>query len=138
MKLKTLGRIGGVAQTSGAGFLGYLDYKLLSGTDYGKFIEALLGDYQVIEALLGDYPIEYKAAGVAFLALDGLTAASAVPLAVMAADGLGDIYKGTHHYLGMQIWKRITRNPQTREWVQKGIDDMIVAMERPIKVQKSV
>ena len=129
MKLKTLGRIGGVAQTSGAGLFGYLDYKLLSGTDYGKFIEALV---------VGDYPIEYKAAGVAFLALDGLTAASAVPLAVMAADGLGDIYKGTHHYLGMQIWKRITRNPQTREWVQKGIDDMIVAMERPIKVQKSV
>ena len=128
MKLKTLGRIGGVAQTSGAGLFGYLDYKLLSNTDYGK----------VIEALLGDYPIEYKAAGVAFLALDGLTAASAVPLAVVAADGLGDIYKGTHHYLGMQIWKRITRNPQTREWVQKGIDDMIVAMERPIKVQKSV
>ena len=62
MKLKTLGRIGGVVQTSGAGFLGYLDYKLLSNTDYGK----------VIEALVGDYPIEYKAAGVAFLALDGI------------------------------------------------------------------
>ena len=128
MKLKTLGRVVGVVQTSGAGYLGYFEYRLLKNENYGK----------IIEVLSGDYPFEYKAAGVAILTLDGLMAASAVPLAVMAADGLGDIYKGTHHYLGMQIWKRITRNPQTREWVQKGIDDMIVAMERPIKAQKSV
>lgn len=119
MKLNTLGRIGGILQTSLAGFLGYYEYKALTNTNYEK----------VIEVLSGDYPIDYKAAGVTILTLDGLMAISAVPLAVMAADGLVDIYNGTHHYLSMQIWKRIAKNPQRREQIQKGIDDMMVKME---------
>ena len=122
MKIKTLGRIGGIVQTSGAGFFGYLEYKLLTNTDYGK----------VIEVVSGDYPIGYNVVGVTIVTLDGLMAVSAVPLAVMAADGLVDTYKGAHHYLSMQIYKRILKNPQTREWVQKGIDDMMIKMEHKI------
>ncbi len=40
----------------------------------------------------------------------------------IAIDGLVDTLKGTHHYLGLHIWKRLTRNPEWKIKLQKEID----------------
>lgn len=115
MRLKSLCRIGGIVDVSAAGYFGYLVHYILANQDYKR----------IVEVLSGDSSIEHKTAAAAVLGIDSLLAASFIPLSIMAADGVVDIYKGTHHYLGACIWKRITRNPKTKEWIQKGIDEMV-------------
>ena len=48
----------------------------------------------------------------------------------MATDGIVDMVKGTH--LGMQIWKDLTPNSETKEWIQKGIEDMLEKFEKKL------
>ena len=122
MKLRTLGRIGGAIQASGFCTLGYIGYGLVSNTDYKK----------IIEVLLGDYPAEYKAIGGVVIGLDAILVASAVPILIGAADGLVDLYNGTHHYFSMQVWKQLTRNPETKGKIDKSIVNMLSILDKDI------
>ena len=122
MKLKTGWRIVGTVQTTALTYIGYGIYRVVSSKEYGR----------ILDILSGDYPVEYKLAGTVILGLDGMLALSLLPTAFFVADGLVDTAKGTHHYSGMQTWKKLTRNPETKERIQKGIDDLLVKIEQPI------
>jgi len=39
-------------------------------------------------------------------------------LGLTMLDGLIDLYKGTHHYLSLNIWKSLTNNNETKKYVE--------------------
>jgi hypothetical protein len=109
MGLKTLCRIGGVFDAAVWSYVGYKDYKVLSQLDYNK----------VGQFFMSDYPLEYKiGAGI----IVGTEIVFVPIIALGIADGLVDIVKGYHHYLGMQVWRKITRNPKRREQLDKALE----------------
>ena len=119
MKFKTLGRIAGIVDATAWSIAGYLNYKMLSNYDYNKF-----GEF-----LTGDYPLEHKiVAGL----LIGTEVVFVPIIATGITDGIVDIVKGTHHYLGMQAWRRLTGNPKKKEQIDRVVAEMFDLMERPL------
>ncbi|MBI2146238.1 hypothetical protein HYU22_02775 [Candidatus Woesearchaeota archaeon] len=95
--MKTLGRIVGAVDAAVWSYVGYWDYKMLSSYDYSKFGEFFTGDYPLEQKIIAGLFVGAEAAFVPIIA-SGIT------------DGLVDIVKGTHHYFGMQVWRKLTRN----------------------------
>ena len=119
MKLKQLGRLGGVVRAGGFGFMTYLLGNLISSVDYSKF-----GEF-----MAGDYPLSYKICSAAWLTTVHMLA----PFAVMGiADGLYDIRRGTHHYLGCRIWQKLTRNEETKKKIEGELEHMLKRIEESI------
>lgn len=124
MKFKSLGRIGGTFNATAWSYFGYfLCYKPLSNIDYNK-----IGD-----SLFGDYPLEYKIITGASLSLATFTPIIALGI----TDGLVDLVKGTHHYFGLKLWKRLTSNQKTKDKIDSSIDSMFENMEKPISFKAS-
>ena len=119
MKIKQLGRAFGAFQAGAFGFGSYILGNWISSVDYSK-----LGEF-----LTGDYPLSNKIIGVTWLT----TAHVLAPLTVMGiADGLYDMVRGTHHYLGCKIWQKLTRNEKTKKLIESELEQMLVRIEEPI------
>ena len=114
-------RFGGAVETTTAGYFAYVIYRM-SDYDHSK----------LFEVLMGDHPLTHKMLGATLLGLEEIATAALIPLSIIAADGIVDMVKGTHHYLGMQIWKDLTPNSETKERIQKGIEDMLEKFEKKL------
>ncbi|MCX6814735.1 MAG: hypothetical protein NTY20_03750 [Candidatus Aenigmarchaeota archaeon] len=122
MKLKTLGRIGGAVEASVFGYFGYHGAKLMSDIDYSR-----LGDL-----FLGDYPIEHKLLGGAYV----MTISASVSLCALgAAEGLTDVAKGTHHYFGCKLLKKVIKNEQKKKEIDKELERQLELIEKPISLR---
>lgn len=75
--------------------------------------------------------------GVEIVILKGLNVETSIPAlketiygvlsfipTYLVADGITDMVKGGHHYLSLTIWKKLSRNPQTKLRLQESIDRM--------------
>ena len=119
MKLKTLGRAAGIVSAAAGSYFGSYYIDTLSKIQYSK-----LG-----ELLLGNYPLEQKAAVGAFVTTYALGVSGC---ALIVADGLTDIAKGTHHYFGMQLWRKLTKNERIRQRIDEETRHMLEAIDKPI------
>lgn len=72
--------------------------------------------------LLEDLPIEMNDPALRYIAYGSL-GLSFIP-AYFVLNGIIDAIKGTHHYLGLTIWKKLSRNPETKLRLQEEIDIM--------------
>lgn len=43
----------------------------------------------------------------------------------LVADGISDVITGCHHYLGLNIWKRLTKSEKTKESIDADLRRMI-------------
>ena len=99
MASEKLYRVSGVFNSFVWGCAGYLDYNMISSIKYQR-VENLLS---------GSEPLGYKiAAGV----LIGTEIAFIPIIALGLSDGLVDIVKGTHHYVGTNLMQRLTRKKE--------------------------
>ena len=126
MKLKTMGRISGAITAAAAGYGGYHMYRIVSGTEYKK----------AYDFLLSDQPLENKAMAGLYLATSSALVLCLPPLALLAADGVTDIAKGTHHYLGMRLWQRFTKSEERKRQIDDAMKDMSESFEKPIRLRK--
>ena len=119
MKIKTLGRIEAAARTAIFGYAYNYSYNLYSSIDYQK----------ASEFFLGDSPLETKLGLGAFLT--GYTIGmSLIPLFIM--DSLTDLIHGTHHYFGVEIIRRMEKNPDQREKINNEMGEMLETIEKPL------
>ena len=96
---------------------------LASAASYGL----LKIDYEnVYELMTKDAPIEHKILAGGFL----IGVASLGSLAI--ADGLIDMVKGTHHYVGLNLVKKITRNPERKKKIDEIISNIAERSEEPL------
>lgn len=59
------------------------------------------------------------------------------PLAIIAADAVFDVIRGTHHYLGLRTWQRLSRIDERKEEIQRDIDWLMSIREkRPSQLRK--
>jgi hypothetical protein len=120
MNIRNLGRIGGAVDAGAWSYVGYLYVQLISNID----------PVRTKEFFLGNYSIETNV-GIGFL---GATALLVPPIiAAGITDGLVDIVKGTHHDFGLRVWKKLTRNPETK----KSIDNSMAEYERITKLTEN-
>ncbi len=119
MKIKTASRIVGALDAALWSYVGYIGYQVLSSFPYEK-----LQDF-----FFGDYPLEYKVGAAASI----MFMVASPPVVVLGiTDGLVDLVKGTHHYFGLQVWKRLTRNQKRKEKIDTNIKEMLERIEEPI------
>ncbi len=120
MKIKTAGRIGGLIETAASSFFGYGCLHRLIEFDYSALAEFMLADY---------IPNEYKIVAGASL---GTLALGVPALSLTAIDGIVDMAKGTHHYFGTTLWKKIIKNEETKKKIEKEHEQMFSVLDRPI------
>ena len=108
MKVKTVGRLGGATVMALSGYLCNRAYYLFSD------------NYQALNEFFKSEssPLEYKIAVGAFFGITGIATAGA---GLVFIDGLVDLMKGTHHYTTAQIWKKLSRNENTK----RGLDSYL-------------
>ena len=100
MKIKTMGRLAGAVNAGIGVTLGVADFYLLANSNY-----------DLVSLLSSDFSNSYKAFGAGFQIFLGIY----LPLlSLLAADGLTDVAKGTHHYFGCRVWQKLTRNPEMK------------------------
>src|SRR3989338_3749801 len=114
MKIKYMGRAVGVFDAVAWVIATSLCYKVLSNANYNFFME--------------EHPIEHKLIGGAYL---GLVAAFFPISAMGITDGIVDVVKGTHHYFGLKVWQKLTRNQETKAKIQSDLEKQLERIEQP-------
>lgn len=115
MKVKTACRIVGTFQTGAFISAGYI----LSNNEYNK----------LVNVFSAGYPIEYKLESIAYL---GALTVCSIGTALGITDGVVDVVKGTHHYFGLQVWKKLSRKQETKEKIDKSQQNMLERIEKKI------
>ncbi len=120
MKIKTIGRIVGIVELGMSAMAFKVAQGFISRTDYS----------QINEFLTRDAPFLYKV-GAATLAY-GIPIFSGVCGALFLAEGGVDVIKGTHHYFGLRLWQKLSRNQETKEKIENDLENMLEVIERPV------
>jgi hypothetical protein len=122
MKFKSLARIGGACEAA-------------VGIYMGQFgVRSLPLSYSILEdSLSGKVPPEYVVLGATLVTVEAL----AIPVCgLLATDGLLDVVTGYHHYFGLKMWKRLTKNEKTKDGIDDEIKKMSILKERDVSFSK--
>jgi hypothetical protein len=124
MKRKTLARIAGATAAVVWGYFGYRDYGTISSIDYGLLPEFFRGNYPVANKIIEGLKLAGNAASVPLIAAG-------------MADGLVDLIKGTHHDVGMKIYRKFALSAQTKAQIDKDMAQMYELREKPVSYKLS-
>ena len=119
MKIKNVCRAEGLLRTGIVTGGNYLLLDTFSKIDYSK----------LDDLVFADIPVSYKAMGLGWLVLAPVLISG---MAFLTLDGIVDIVKGTHHYLGMQTMKRLTKEEEKKRKIESEIADHLSRIEEPI------
>ena len=76
-------------------------------------------DQYLFSKIFDESPLEIKIA-------TGLGIIVTTPVAIYGvANGLIDLIKGTHNYLGLHIWEYLTKSKESKEKIRQGIGEMM-------------
>ena len=76
---------------------------------------------EVISGVGSDVWYGVASTGTSNPVVKGLCYLAIVGSSALAIDGAVDLVKGTHHYIGLQAWKRLTRNPERKAKLEEEI-----------------
>ncbi len=115
MKLKTLDRFVGAVNAGVGATVGSL-----SSASVYSFYSGISSE---------NISLEYKI----FFGTLMLPFSMAIPIStLLVADGVYDIYRGTHHYLGCRIWQKLTRNSETKKRIDDDLALQLIRIEKDV------
>ena len=76
-------------------------------------------DQYLFSKIFDESPLEIKVAA-------GLGIIVTTPVAIYGiANGLIDLIKGTHNYLGLHIWEYLTKSKESKEKIRQWVEEMM-------------
>ena len=123
VKFKHASRVVDAIQTSAGIYFFYECYRKVSSVNHSE----------IVQTLTGDHSLGLKLAATALVGIEGLIVTVAVPISlIIIADGVVGIYRGAHHYFLAQIGKIISNDPETKEFYEKGIEELLKGKENEL------